>query len=332
MFAVRARTMGYRVMVLDPDAGSPAGSLADEHLQAAYTDEAALSTMAARCSAITTEFENVPAEVLQRLARSCVVRPTVETVAIAQDRIAEKTFLQGSGFPTAPFAQVRSRREVDAALREVGLPALLKTSRLGYDGKGQRPVDSADEAVAAFEELGAVECVLEQRFTLETELSVVLARSGDGAVAPFPPGENRHRDGILETTVVPAGVSDRLAGEARALAIAVAERLLDVLGLLEQPLALLEQVVEALEVIGRDGLVLLLGGAADRLVEAHPEGHDLLAHGTPLSSSERGIGRSYEFFRAISDEFRKFVETRPALRPRRPGACSRHRRRPDGAA
>jgi 5-(carboxyamino)imidazole ribonucleotide synthase len=225
MFTLRARSMGYRVMVLDPDATSPAGSVADRHLHAGYTDEQALDQLASACRAITTEFENVPAATLDRLAARTIVRPPVGAVAIAQDRTAEKTFLQDHGFATAPFRPVRDGRELREALPAIRLPALLKTSRLGYDGKGQALVTDAATAASAFERLGRVACVLEERLTLETELSVVLARTAGGEVAAFPVGENRHRDGILETTVVPARVATRLADDAHALAIRVAERM-----------------------------------------------------------------------------------------------------------
>jgi 5-(carboxyamino)imidazole ribonucleotide synthase len=225
MFTLRARSMGYQVAVLDPDAASPAGAVADRHLRAGYTDETALDQLASACRAITTEFENVPAATLERLAARTVVRPPVSAVAVAQDRIAEKTFLQNQGFATAPFRPVGNERELAQALAAVRLPALLKTSRLGYDGKGQALVTDAASAAAAFEQLGRVPCVLEERLALESELSVVLARAADGDVAAFPVGENRHRDGILETTVVPARVPAQLAEEARDLAIRVAERM-----------------------------------------------------------------------------------------------------------
>jgi 5-(carboxyamino)imidazole ribonucleotide synthase len=222
MFVLQARTMGYRVMVLDPDPGSPAGQVADVHLRAAYSDAQALDRLAAACDAVTTEFENVPAEALQRMERSCRVRPSVKAVAIAQDRITEKGFLERAGFNTAPFRAVRSEEELRAALLQVRLPALLKTSRLGYDGKGQAAIQRPEDAVPAFIALGGVGCVLEERLALETELSVVLARGDDGAVASFPVGENRHRDGILETTVVPARIPQATAEEARATAARVA--------------------------------------------------------------------------------------------------------------
>ena len=225
MFTLRALDMGYRVVVLDPDPLSPAGLVADRHLCRGYTDADALDELASECEAITTEFENVPAEALARLADAGIVRPAVSAVAIAQDRIAEKRFLQDAGFATAAFRAVRSSEELADAVSQIPRPALLKTARLGYDGKGQATVTDEASASAAFEQFGRVPCVLEERLALETELSVVLARGADGRIAAFPPGENRHRDGILETTVVPARVPPGLAREAHDLAVAVAERM-----------------------------------------------------------------------------------------------------------
>ena len=223
MFTLQARRMGYRVVVLDPDSQSPAGAVADRQIRAAYDDEHALTELSKCCAAITTEFENVPAATLERLARSSLVRPPIEAVATAQDRIAEKTFFQSRGFPTAGFRPVRSRQELIAALAQVPLPGLLKTSRLGYDGKGQATVEDQADAVRAFDRLGEVPCVLEQRVELERELSVILARGSDGDIETFPVAENRHHDGILETSVVPARISEKMAHEARELATAVAE-------------------------------------------------------------------------------------------------------------
>jgi 5-(carboxyamino)imidazole ribonucleotide synthase len=223
MFTLQARTMGYRVVVLDPDSHSPAGAVANRQIRAPYDDERALAELSATCAAITTEFENVPAVALECLARSSLVRPPVEAVATAQDRIAEKTFFQEHGLATAAFRPVRNRRELLAALAEIPLPALLKTSRLGYDGKGQATVEKEEDAVRAFERLGGVPCILEERVTLECELSVVLARGADSEMATFPVAENHHRDGILETSVVPARISEKLTAEARELATTVAE-------------------------------------------------------------------------------------------------------------
>ena len=223
MFTWRARSMGYRVVVLDPDPQSPAGAVADRHIRAAYDDDRALAEMAQCCAAITTEFENVPAFALERLAQSSLVRPPIQAVATAQDRIAEKTFFQSRGFPTATFRPVRNREELTAALAQVPLPALLKTSRLGYDGKGQATVEQQADALRAFEGFGQVACVLEQRVELERELSVILARGANGDLETFPVAENRHHNGILETSVVPARISEKTAHEARELARGVAE-------------------------------------------------------------------------------------------------------------
>ena len=225
MFTLRARSMGYHVVVLDPDPHSPAGAVADAQIQTSYDDERGLQELASRCAAITTEFENVPAVALEQLSRQGVVRPPVNAVATAQDRIAEKTFFRSRGFGTAEFRPVHSRAELLAALQEVPLPALLKTSRLGYDGKGQALVANEQDATRAFDAFGQVPCVLEQRVTLDRELSIILARGADGDIALFPVAENRHRDGILETSVVPARIDGKLANEARDLASAAAEAL-----------------------------------------------------------------------------------------------------------
>jgi 5-(carboxyamino)imidazole ribonucleotide synthase len=225
MFTLQAHSMGYGVVVLDPDPLSPAGAVADRHIQAGYEDESALAALAADCAAVTTEFENVPASALETLGRSSLVRPPVAAVAISQDRIAEKSFLQSHGIPTAPFRAVTDVQHLPHALGEIRLPALLKTSRLGYDGKGQALVGTESDARRAFERFGGVPCVLEERLTLECELSVVVARGADGDVAPFPVAENQHRNGILETSVVPARVSDAMAHAAQELATKLAQHM-----------------------------------------------------------------------------------------------------------
>jgi 5-(carboxyamino)imidazole ribonucleotide synthase len=225
MFTLRARSMGYRVIVLDPDPESPAGAVADGQIRKPYDDERGLTELADRCAAVTTEFENVPAVALQHLSRSSLVRPPGEAVATAQDRIAEKTFFRSRGFGTAEFRPVHNKAELLAALGQVPLPALLKTSRLGYDGKGQAVVSNRDDALRTFEQFGQVPCILEQQVTLERELSIILARGADGDTALFPVAENRHRDGILETSIVPARIDGKLATEARELASAAAKAL-----------------------------------------------------------------------------------------------------------
>ncbi len=225
MFTLRARAMGYRVIVLDPDPDSPAGHAANLHIHAGYDDQAALDRLALECAVISTEFENIPARVLEHLAERVPVRPSAAAVAVAQDRITEKSFLRDHGFATAEFRAVASAKDAAKALAQIGAPALLKTSRMGYDGKGQAKVTTATEVEAAFTRFGGVPCILERLVPLDLEVSVVLARGLDGAIQAYPPGENVHRNGILHTTTVPARISPALADEARRVASAVAEKL-----------------------------------------------------------------------------------------------------------
>ena len=223
-FTLIARQMGYRVVVLDPDPASPAGQMADEHVCADYHDPVALERLAA-CDAITTEFENVPADLLAALAARTRVAPAAAAVAIAQDRASEKNWLADHGFATAPFAVVEFAGELDAACARIGFPAILKVARFGYDGKGQARVATLEEARAAFAEFGGQTCVLEGFVRFDAELSVVLARAYDGALAPFPPAENRHVHGILDVSIVPArlpeAVQRRAVAEAGRLAAAL---------------------------------------------------------------------------------------------------------------
>jgi 5-(carboxyamino)imidazole ribonucleotide synthase len=225
MFTIAARTMGYRVMVLDPDPLSPAGQLADVHLQADYTDHGALKKMGEACAAVTTEFENVPAASLIELANCCRVSPGADAVAIVQDRSREKSWLADKGFATAPFVLVNNEADLEAAAQKTGFPAILKVSRFGYDGKGQYRVASMKELKAAFAELKGIACVLEGFVKLDCEVSVVLARDDAGQCALFPVAENRHEHGILDVSIVPARIDGVLAHQAAAMAKDVADRL-----------------------------------------------------------------------------------------------------------
>jgi 5-(carboxyamino)imidazole ribonucleotide synthase len=225
MFTMAARTLDYKVLVLDPDRASPAADLANEHLCADYRDRQALERLARECAAITTEFENPPAESLHWLAEHSLVRPSGDSVAIAQDRIREKTFLAGNGFAVAPFAVVRDAADLETACQEVPLPGLLKVSRLGYDGKGQARIASLGEAQAQFSAWGGVPCVLEQLLPLKLELSVVLARGADGEAACFPAAENAHQGGILDVSIVPARADAALTLRAAEVAGAIAQKL-----------------------------------------------------------------------------------------------------------
>jgi 5-(carboxyamino)imidazole ribonucleotide synthase len=201
-FVVAARTMGYRTIVLEPDPHAPAGKDADEHLVAAFDDEAALQHLASSCAVVTTEFENPPATAMEWLGLHTVVRPSPAAVAITQDRRAEKAFLENAGLPIAPFSMIETDIDIDAAL-SFAYPAILKTARLGYDGKGQIAVSGHDRLAAAWADLHSQPCVLEQRLSLDSEVSVVLARATSGQLAAYPVARNSHVDGILDCTVVP---------------------------------------------------------------------------------------------------------------------------------
>lgn len=225
MFTVAARTLGYRVIVLEPDLHSPAAQFADEHIIAPYDDQTALALFGKACDVVTTEFENIPAATLEFLAQYCPVRPSANAVKMAQDRIVEKEFVRSCGLSPVPFATIRTAADIAAAQGSVTYPAILKTARFGYDGKGQVTVKSAQEAEAAFAELGQVDCVLEQRVELEREISVILARSTRGEVRCFPVAENEHRNGILHQTIVPARIDSKLAEAAQTAAARMAEQL-----------------------------------------------------------------------------------------------------------
>lgn len=223
-FVSAAHEMGYKVWVLDPDPHSPAGLIADRHLVAAYDDYVALDTLGSECAAVTTEFENVPADTLDYLSKFIPVHPAASAVAVCQNRIAEKTFLADNGLPHGPFAVIRSEDEVRAA--NAGLfPAILKVARFGYDGKGQARVADRDAAVAAFQHFKGEPCVLEKMLALDYEVSVVLARDEAGTVRCFPTGENRHRNGILDVTIAPARASACLRDNAQEIAERIADKL-----------------------------------------------------------------------------------------------------------
>jgi 5-(carboxyamino)imidazole ribonucleotide synthase len=223
-FVIAAHELGYRVVVLDPDAQSPAGRIADRHLVAAYDDPDALNAMAETCAAVTTEFENVPAGSLAYLSKFLPVRPSASAVATSQNRSAEKGFLRQHGFPHAPYADIRC--EDDIAQVNAGLlPGILKVARFGYDGKGQVRVASRDEALLAFRQLKNEPCVLEQMLPLDYEVSVVLARDEAGGVKCFPVAENSHRHGILDVSIVPARTGGCMAGDAQEIAEGIAQEM-----------------------------------------------------------------------------------------------------------
>lgn len=226
-FVHAAHEMGYTVWVLDPDPDSPAGRIADRHFAALYTNPAALTEFAAGCAAVSTEFENVPAETLEKLAEHTLVRPSARAVAVCQDRIEEKTFVQGLGLAPAPFAPLRNAADW-RAMEESGVnlfPGILKAARLGYDGKGQMPVENEADARAAWSAMGQKPCVLERKLPLDCEISVILARGLDGVTQVFPVAENQHRNGILDVSIVPARVEEKIRRQAQKAAARIAEAL-----------------------------------------------------------------------------------------------------------
>ncbi|CAN7419113.1 MULTISPECIES: 5-(carboxyamino)imidazole ribonucleotide synthase [unclassified Variovorax] len=230
MFVHAAQRMGYFTAVLDPDADSPAGRVSHHHIHTDYTDVDGLARLAGLADAITTEFENVPAPSLEHLSVARPVWPAATSVAIAQDRIREKSHFVGCGVDCAPYAIIESADHM--AVPPNLLPGILKTARLGYDGKGQQRVGTREELAAAWSAMGGVPCVLEKLLPLDFECSVIVARGEDGQVVHFPPQRNLHRDGILAVTEVHAGnMGEAQARHAVDSAVAIAEGL-DYVGVL----------------------------------------------------------------------------------------------------
>jgi 5-(carboxyamino)imidazole ribonucleotide synthase len=225
MFVHAAQRMGYFTAVLDPDAASPAGLVSHHHIQTAYLDEQGLAQLMQRSAAITTEFENVPAPALLTLGAHRPVAPAASAVAIAQDRAREKAHFTSCGVPVAPHAVIETSEQLAAAQEEL-LPGILKTARLGYDGKGQLRVKTRAELIAAWDELKRVPCVLEKMLPLAAECSVIMARGADGQMVHFPVQRNLHRNGILAVTEVYDGnVPPALAAQAIAATKSIAEGL-----------------------------------------------------------------------------------------------------------
>lgn len=211
MFCVAARTMGYRVVVLDSDPHCGAGHIADVHIKADYTDQAALEEMANQCDAITLEFENIPLESIQYIADKTAVYPVAESLEIAQNRDLEKQFAQKVGLQPVPYYAVHQESDLQQAVNEIGFPAILKSNTLGYDGKGQFVVNNVSELNDAFMQSGKVSCILEKKITIQREVSAIVARNADGEITSFPVAENKHVNGVLHMSIVPARVPDALA-------------------------------------------------------------------------------------------------------------------------
>lgn len=225
MLSVAASRLGLRCHIYDPSPNAPAADVAHRVTTAAYDDVAALTAFASSVDVITYEFENIPTAALDVLESLTPIRPNRRALATAQDRIAEKDFLTGLGLTCAPYAAVTSLADLQTAIAHIGTPAILKTTRLGYDGKGQVRLTSPDRAEEAHAAMNGAACVLEGFISFTHEVSVIAARGLDGAVAAYDPGENVHRDGILHTTTIPA----RLTPSQRSDAVLLAARILTAL-------------------------------------------------------------------------------------------------------
>ena len=232
MLSQAAARLGFNVVILDPEDNSPAGRVSQGQIVAAYDNPTALTVLGQTCEAVTFEFENVPAGSVERLVDGgAVVAPGPRALAVAQDRVDEKTFLNSVGATTVDFAAVDSLEDLLAGLDRLGAPALLKTRRDGYDGKGQVWVRSARMAADAWAAVGERPAILEARADFVRELSVIAARGRDGGIAVYPLGENIHKGGVLKTTLAPATVDAKTEKRARAIAKAILEGL-DYVGVL----------------------------------------------------------------------------------------------------
>ncbi|MCJ8519557.1 5-(carboxyamino)imidazole ribonucleotide synthase [Pseudorhizobium tarimense] len=227
MLAMAAARLSLRTIILEPQSDCPAAQVASEQIVAAYDDPDALDALARACDVVTYEFENVPVSAAERLQNAVAVYPPPKALDAAQDRLTEKRFLNGCGILTADFRAIDRQQDLVAALKDFGGQGVLKTRRLGYDGKGQRVFRAAsDDPAGAFDALGGVPLILESLVSFDREISIIAARNQDGAVLAYDPAENVHRNGILHTSVVPASIGESTAATARD----AAGRLLDALG------------------------------------------------------------------------------------------------------
>ena len=260
MLAMAAARFGYRVVIFDPDPNAPAAQLANSHICANYDDNTALDQLAEACDVITYEFENVPVQAVERLDRTVPVRPGAKALRIAQDRLSEKIMAGGLGALTAEFASVLNREDLVAGLQKTGYPAVLKTTRLGYDGKGQARIANEKEIDEALAVMQGAPAILESFVHFDREVSVLAARGLDGAVEVFDLAENDHRHHILHTSTVPANLEAQAQAEAREIATAMLAHL-DYIGVL---------AVEFFAVPGGSSHSLIVNEIAPRV---HNSGH-----------------------------------------------------------
>jgi 5-(carboxyamino)imidazole ribonucleotide synthase len=275
MLALAAARLGFKCHVFCPEPASPAFEVVRRVTEADYGDVGALSRFADDVDVITYEFENIPASAAAVLAARRPVLPDPRVLATTQDRLAEKKFVAALGIPTAPFAPADSADEVSRGLTKFGQPAVLKTRRFGYDGKGQFLIQAANEAADAFQAIGAQPAILEAFVPFEREISVVAARGADGQIECFDPTENQHRDHILHISRVPAAISPRVAEEARNIAARIAEAF-DYVGVLAVEMFVMPQ---------NSSVALLVNEIAPRV---HNSGHWTI-DGASVSQFEQHI-------------------------------------------
>lgn len=260
MLALAAARLGLRCHIFCPDPESPAFDVSAAKTIAAYSDRAALESFARAVDVVTYEFENVDVEAVERIAAVVPVRPDARALAVSQDRLSEKSFLRGVGVSTAPFAEVADLRSLRAGMQALGLPAVLKTRRFGYDGKGQAVIWQSDDAERAYKAIGCGPAILEARVAFAREISIIAGRALSGAVVSYDPAENVHCDGILHTSAVPAAIAPSTREEAREVAARILEAL-DYVGVIG---------IEFFEVAEAAGSRLLVNEFAPRV---HNSGH-----------------------------------------------------------
>ena len=254
MLTLEAKRMGYRVVTLEPLPNSPCGQVADEQIVAAYDDLRAIGELGARSDVVTYEFENIPLEsVLALEAQGRLVRPNADVLRVTQDRILEKTFVRDAGCAVAPFDAVDDAESLARAIEAIGFPAVIKTARGGYDGKGQWVVRDADQARAALAEARGVPTIYERFVPFDLEVSVICARGNDGTIVSFPVTENQHDHGVLATTIVPARVSPAIAAKVVAMA---------------------ERIGTALEIVGAYCIEFFVAGGEIYVNEIAPRVHN----------------------------------------------------------
>jgi 5-(carboxyamino)imidazole ribonucleotide synthase len=225
-FVIAAQKMGYQVTVLDPDKKSPAGKIAQNHICKPYNDFDAINELKNLCDAVTTEFENIPSSTLELLEKDIVVCPGSKAVSIVQNRIKEKSFLRSKGIPVGKFEIVEDLDLAESLLDSKDIfPAIIKTAQFGYDGKGQLFVNNVEDVKSAFKKFDSIPCILEKKLNLDLEFSIVLTRSIDGLFEIYPLIENRHIDGILDISIIPAKINNSIELKAKSFAKKIANDL-----------------------------------------------------------------------------------------------------------